>query len=97
LVAEIVDRVESYQKHRTNDHYDNQSAIKLYNNPIFHARTKHIEIHHHYIQKQVQNGAMKITRVPSQDQIVDIFTKPQLGVHYFTSFTVSLDLYTPMI
>ncbi len=55
--------------------YENQSAIKLSNNPIFHARTKHIEIHHHYIRKQVQNGAMKITYVPSQDQIVDIFTK----------------------
>jgi hypothetical protein len=55
---------------------DNQSTIKLFDNPIFHARTKHIEVHHHYIQKQVQNGALKITRVPSQDQIVDIFTKP---------------------
>jgi hypothetical protein len=55
---------------------DNQSAIKLFDNPIFHARTKHIQVHHHYIQKQVQNGAMKITHVSSQDQIVDIFTKP---------------------
>jgi hypothetical protein len=55
---------------------DNQSAIKLSNNPIFHAITKHIEVHHHYIQEQVQNGSMKITHVPSQDQIADIFTKP---------------------
>jgi len=56
----------------------NQSAIKLSDNPIFHARTKHIEVHHHiyYIQEQVQNGAMKITYVPSQDQIIEIFTKP---------------------
>ncbi len=64
---------------------DNQSIIKLSNNPIFHARTKHIQLHHHYIQKQVQNGVMKITHVPSQDQIVDIFTKP-LGCTLFYKF-----------
>jgi len=61
---------------------DNQSAIKLFDNPIFHARTKHIQIHHHYIQKQVQNDVMKITHVPSQDQIANIFTKP-LGCTLF--------------
>jgi hypothetical protein len=75
---------------------NNQSVIKLSDNPIFHARTKHIEVHHHYIWKPIQNGVMKITHVLSQDQIADIFTKP-LGVHYFASITMSLDLYTPMI
>jgi len=44
---------------------DNQSTIKLSDNPIFHVRTIHIQFHHHYIQKQVQNGAMKITHAPS--------------------------------
>ncbi len=45
---------------------DNQSIIKFSDNPIFHVKTKHIQFHHHYIQKQVQNGAMKITHALSQ-------------------------------
>jgi hypothetical protein len=34
---------------------DNQSAIKLVKNPILHARTKHVELHHHYIRERTGN------------------------------------------
>ena len=37
-------------------HYDNLSSIQLARNPVFHARTKHIEVHYHYIQEQVLAG-----------------------------------------
>ncbi|CAN6707056.1 unnamed protein product [Malus baccata var. baccata] len=54
---------------------DNISAISLARNPIFHARTKHVEIDYHYIQEQVLSKALSVHLVCSQDQIADICTK----------------------
>ena len=39
---------------------DNQSCIKLSENPFFHDRSKHIEIQYHFIRDYVQRGAMEI-------------------------------------
>lgn len=55
---------------------DNMSTIKLADNPIFHARTKHIEIAHHYIRERVATGEIALSHVSSQDNVADIFTKP---------------------
>jgi hypothetical protein len=39
---------------------DNQSCIKMTENPVFHDRSKHIEIHYHYICDMVQRGALNL-------------------------------------
>jgi hypothetical protein len=39
-------------------HCDNQSCIKLYENPVFHDCSKHIKIRHHFIHDWVQRGAV---------------------------------------
>ncbi|KAM2326634.1 hypothetical protein ACFX1X_025835 [Malus domestica] len=54
---------------------DNISAISLASNPVFHARTKHIEIDYHYIRELVLAKLLKVQFVCSQDQLVDIHTK----------------------
>ncbi|KAB2611660.1 hypothetical protein D8674_019692 [Pyrus ussuriensis x Pyrus communis] len=54
---------------------DNQSAIKLSSNPVFHARTKHIEIEHHFIREKVLDGTIKNKHVSSKENVADIFTK----------------------
>ena len=41
-------------------HCDNQSCVKLSENPVFHDRSKHIEIKYHYIRDMVQRGAVKL-------------------------------------
>ncbi|KAG6499797.1 hypothetical protein ZIOFF_039589 [Zingiber officinale] len=56
-------------------HGDNLSAIKLTSNPVFHARTKHIELEHHFIREKVLDGIIDMVAVKSEDHIADIFTK----------------------
>ena len=47
---------------------DNQSAIKLAKNLVFHARTKHIETHHHFIKEKVESGQIKLDYVRTDSQ-----------------------------
>ena len=54
---------------------DNQSTIQLTKNPVFHARTKHIEIYHHYVREQTQKGNIMLKYCRTEDQVADIFTK----------------------
>ena len=54
---------------------DNQSCIKLSENPVFHDRLKHIEIRDHFIRDWVQSGAVRLAYVSIDDQVVDILTK----------------------
>jgi hypothetical protein len=64
---------------------DNQSCIKLSENPVFHDRSKHIEIRYHFIRDRVQKGAVKLQYVSTKEQVVDIFTKglPKGKLEYF--------------
>ena len=54
---------------------DNQSCIKLSENPVFHDRSKHIEIRYHFIRDWVQRGAVRLVYVSTDDQVADILTK----------------------
>jgi hypothetical protein len=55
---------------------DNESAIKLTNNPTQYARTKHINVCHHFIRDHQQKEDISIKSVDTEDQLTDIFTKP---------------------
>jgi hypothetical protein len=57
-------------------HYDNQSCIKLTENPIFHNRSKHIDMRYHYIRDLVQRNTVKLQYIATSEQVVDILTKP---------------------
>jgi hypothetical protein len=52
---------------------DNESAIKMTQNPVQHSRTKHIDIRHHFIRDYQQKGDISID---TENQLADIFTKP---------------------
>jgi hypothetical protein len=54
---------------------DNQSAIKLIQNPVFHNRSKHIDIRYKFIREKVESGDVVIEYVPSECQLADILTK----------------------
>nr|GEZ50712.1 hypothetical protein [Tanacetum cinerariifolium] len=54
---------------------DNRSAIALCCNNVQHSRSKHIDIHHHFIRDQVERGVVELYFVSTDYQLVDIFTK----------------------
>ena len=64
---------------------DNMSSIQLANNPVFHARTKHIEVHYHYVCEKVLAGHVDLVYVSTEEQVADIFTKC-LGVEKLNRF-----------
>ena len=55
---------------------DNTSVINLTKNQIQHSRTKHIEIHSHFIRDHVSNGDCEVQFIETGRQLADIFTKP---------------------
>jgi hypothetical protein len=55
---------------------DNQSAIALAKNAVFHSRTKHIAIHYHFIREKVDAGEIELEYVSTNTQIADVLTKP---------------------
>ena len=65
-------------------HCDNQSCIKLTENPMFHDRSKHIDIKYHFIRDYVQKGAMKLEYISTDEQVADVLKKflPR-GKHVF--------------
>lgn len=55
---------------------DNIGANYLTANPVFHARSKHLEVDFHFVRDKVQKNEVSVQYICSQDQLADILTKP---------------------
>ena len=75
---------------------DNKSSIEMTKNPVYHDRTKHVEIDRHYIKEKVEAGIMALTHVHSSEQIDDMMTKPlaQPLFERFRSKLGMIDIYS---
>jgi hypothetical protein len=55
---------------------DNESAIRLADNPVEHSRTKHIDIRRHFLRDHQQRGDINVCHISTENQLSIIFTKP---------------------
>lgn len=90
-VQSLLGEISIYQARMTCLWCDNLGAIYLSANPIFHARTKHIEVDFHFARECVARKVLDIRFIASQDQVADGFTKP-LCFQPLESFRRNLNL-----
>jgi hypothetical protein len=64
-------------------YYDNYSCVKLSENPMFHDRSKHIEIIYHFIKGRVQKGVVKLQYNCTDENIANILTKSLVKGQFF--------------
>jgi hypothetical protein len=70
---------------------DNQSSIKLVDNPVMHTRTKHIGIQQHFIRETALEGHVQVQFTPTASQQADFLTKP-LHLNKFISNRASVGI-----
>ncbi|KAJ4751619.1 Retroelement pol polyprotein-like [Rhynchospora pubera] len=76
---------------------DSQAALHIATNPVFHERTKHIELDCHFVRDQLRAGCIAAAYTRSSEQLADIFTKA-LGkqqFHYLLGKLGICNLYAP--
>jgi hypothetical protein len=68
---------------------DNTGCIRLSKDPCSHAKSKHIEVRHHFVRDQVQMGKVNLVYIPTAENVADVFTKV-LGKAKHTQFVAKL-------
>jgi hypothetical protein len=62
---------------------DSKSALALAKNPVFHERSKHIRLRHHFIRSCLDEGSITASYINTTDQLADLLTKPLGRIKFF--------------
>ncbi|GJZ56219.1 putative ribonuclease H-like domain-containing protein [Tanacetum coccineum] len=60
---------------QTKIHVDNESAICVVKNPVYHSKTKHIEIRHHFIRDSYEKRLIEMVKIHTDHNVADLLTK----------------------
>ena len=74
-IKSLMDELQLPLQHCPIAWYDNLGAHALAHNPIYHSRTKHIEVDVHFIWEKIIHRALEVHYIPSQEQPENLFTK----------------------
>ena len=83
-----------YNFMKTKIHIDNESTICIVKNPVFHSKTKHIEIRHHFIRDSYEKGLIEVTKVHTDNNVADLLTKA-FDSSRFNFLTASIGMLNP--
>ncbi|GJX65477.1 putative ribonuclease H-like domain-containing protein, partial [Tanacetum coccineum] len=82
----------------TKIHIDNESTICIVKKPVFHSKTKHIEIRHHFIKDSYEKKLIQVIKIHTEHNVADLLTKDfnvSSSIHY--ALTVSPTIYASYI
>ena len=81
----ILEDIKEKQNEATYLLCDNNSAIAIAKNYVFHSRTRHIAVKYHFIKEAISEDEVQLMYCKSEEQIADIFTKALPLEKLFTS------------
>lgn len=59
-------------------HEDNAACVQMSKNPVLHSKTKHIDLHYHFVRERVESGEVRLDWISTEDMIADLLTKALL-------------------
>ena len=83
-----------YNLMKTKIHIDNESTICIVKNLVFHSKTKHIEIRHHFIRDSYEKRLIEVTKIHTDNNVADLLTKA-FDLSRFNFLTASIGMLNP--
>nr|GEZ82763.1 putative ribonuclease H-like domain-containing protein [Tanacetum cinerariifolium] len=90
-VGDILKKFGYTDVRNTKIYIDNNNAICIVKNPVYHSKTKHIEIRHHFIRDCFEKKLISVDNIPTNENVADLLTKP-FDVGRFQSLVVEHDM-----
>ena len=56
-------------------HCNNQSCMGIAKNPVFHAKTKHVDVKYHFIKELIEDKQLQLVKVHTTENLADLLTK----------------------